>query len=214
MLGSIPLPSYRILYCSPRECRNRKYAFKVRANVFWSSLNLNVHMVSLYTCACRLFIRGCGRTSWALKPRRTCWVGSGLSANQQAWRLMTSSIGEPELSNQKRSICMHSTIHFNDSSRSLDAVPVFRTSLWWEITLKPWSSSTRPRFQNETPRPQQNWAGCRQNRLYWIKTWWELKWRHQSWEEDMRADQCKWSEILQNDTEWRTFNNVLITFST
>uniref|UniRef100_A0A671LIM4 Si:ch211-234p6.5 n=1 Tax=Sinocyclocheilus anshuiensis TaxID=1608454 RepID=A0A671LIM4_9TELE len=30
VLGSIPLPSYRILYCSPRECRNRKYAFKVR----------------------------------------------------------------------------------------------------------------------------------------------------------------------------------------
>ncbi|XP_067233759.1 pleckstrin homology domain-containing family A member 5 [Chanodichthys erythropterus] len=29
VLGSIPLPSYRILYCSPRECRNRKYAFKV-----------------------------------------------------------------------------------------------------------------------------------------------------------------------------------------
>lgn len=98
VLGSIPLPSYRILYCSPRECRNRKYAFKVRANVFWSSWNLNVHTVSLYTCACRLFIRGCGPTSWALKPRRTCWVGSGLSANQQAWRLMTSSTGEPEFS--------------------------------------------------------------------------------------------------------------------
>uniref|UniRef100_A0A8C1YSK1 Si:ch211-234p6.5 n=1 Tax=Cyprinus carpio TaxID=7962 RepID=A0A8C1YSK1_CYPCA len=29
VLGSIPLPSYRILYCSARECRNRKYAFKV-----------------------------------------------------------------------------------------------------------------------------------------------------------------------------------------
>ncbi|XP_057183230.1 pleckstrin homology domain-containing family A member 7 isoform X2 [Triplophysa rosa] len=29
VLGSIPIPSYRILYCSPRECRNRKYAFKV-----------------------------------------------------------------------------------------------------------------------------------------------------------------------------------------
>ncbi|XP_051969368.1 uncharacterized protein si:ch211-234p6.5 isoform X4 [Xyrauchen texanus] len=29
VLGSIPLPSYKILYCSPRECRNRKYAFKV-----------------------------------------------------------------------------------------------------------------------------------------------------------------------------------------
>ncbi|XP_077075451.1 pleckstrin homology domain-containing family A member 4 isoform X4 [Siphateles boraxobius] len=29
VLGSIPLPSYRILYCSPRECKNRKYAFKV-----------------------------------------------------------------------------------------------------------------------------------------------------------------------------------------
>ncbi len=97
-------------------------------------------------------------------------------------------------------------------SRPLDAVPVFRTSLRWEITLKPWSSSIRPRFQNETSRPQQNWAGCRQNRLYWTKTWWELKWRHQSWEEDMRADQCKWSEILQNDTEWRTFNNVLMSF--
>ncbi|XP_051543563.1 uncharacterized protein LOC127434688 [Myxocyprinus asiaticus] len=29
VLGSVPLPSYKILYCSPRECRNRKYAFKV-----------------------------------------------------------------------------------------------------------------------------------------------------------------------------------------
>ncbi|XP_036436677.1 uncharacterized protein si:ch211-234p6.5 isoform X2 [Colossoma macropomum] len=29
VLGSIPLPSYKILFCSPRECRNRKYAFKV-----------------------------------------------------------------------------------------------------------------------------------------------------------------------------------------
>ncbi len=115
VLGSIPLPSYRILYCSPRECRNRKYAFKVSASSCWSSLNLNVLMVSLYTCACRLFIRGCGRTSWALKPRRTCWVGSGLSANQQAWRLMTSSTGEPELSIQNRSICRHSVIYFIDS---------------------------------------------------------------------------------------------------
>lgn len=85
------------------------------------------------------------------------------------------------------------------NSRSLDAVPVFRTSLRWEIMLKPWSSSTQPRFQNETPSLQENWAGCRQNRLYWIKTWWELKWRHQSSEEDMRADQCKWSEMMQNE---------------
>ncbi|KAI4902175.1 hypothetical protein NFI96_001702 [Prochilodus magdalenae] len=29
VLGSIPLPSYKVLFCSPRECRNRKYAFKV-----------------------------------------------------------------------------------------------------------------------------------------------------------------------------------------
>ncbi|XP_026884488.2 pleckstrin homology domain-containing family A member 4 isoform X3 [Electrophorus electricus] len=29
VLGSIPLPSYKILFCSPRECKNRKYAFKV-----------------------------------------------------------------------------------------------------------------------------------------------------------------------------------------
>ncbi|XP_048871514.1 uncharacterized protein LOC125743004 isoform X2 [Brienomyrus brachyistius] len=28
VLGSIPLPSYRILFCTPRECKNRKYAFK------------------------------------------------------------------------------------------------------------------------------------------------------------------------------------------
>ncbi len=108
---------------------------------------------------CRLFIRGCGRTSWALKPRRTCWVGSGLSANQQAWRLMTSSTGEPELSIQNRSICRHSVIYFVSLiSRSLDAVPVFRTSHGWEITLKPWSSSTQPCFQNETPSLQETWG--------------------------------------------------------
>ncbi|XP_049336592.1 pleckstrin homology domain-containing family A member 4 isoform X2 [Astyanax mexicanus] len=29
VLGSIPLPSYKVLFCSPRECKNRKYAFKV-----------------------------------------------------------------------------------------------------------------------------------------------------------------------------------------
>ncbi|XP_076842944.1 pleckstrin homology domain-containing family A member 4 isoform X2 [Brachyhypopomus gauderio] len=29
VLGSIPLPSYKILFCSPRECKNRKYTFKV-----------------------------------------------------------------------------------------------------------------------------------------------------------------------------------------
>ncbi|KAG7492087.1 hypothetical protein MATL_G00010970 [Megalops atlanticus] len=28
VLGSIPLPSYNILFCTPRECKNRKYAFK------------------------------------------------------------------------------------------------------------------------------------------------------------------------------------------
>ncbi|TNN49109.1 Pleckstrin y domain-containing family A member 7 [Liparis tanakae] len=29
VLGSIPLPSYRILFCTPRECKNRKFTFKV-----------------------------------------------------------------------------------------------------------------------------------------------------------------------------------------
>ncbi|XP_017274073.1 pleckstrin homology domain-containing family A member 6 isoform X3 [Kryptolebias marmoratus] len=29
VLGSIPLPSYKILFCSPRECKNRKFTFKV-----------------------------------------------------------------------------------------------------------------------------------------------------------------------------------------
>nr|XP_046225090.1 pleckstrin homology domain-containing family A member 4 isoform X6 [Oncorhynchus gorbuscha] len=29
VLGSIPLPSYNILFCTPRECRNRKNTFKV-----------------------------------------------------------------------------------------------------------------------------------------------------------------------------------------
>ncbi|XP_056433487.1 pleckstrin homology domain-containing family A member 4 isoform X3 [Gadus chalcogrammus] len=29
VLGSIPLPSYNILFCSTRECKNRKYTFKV-----------------------------------------------------------------------------------------------------------------------------------------------------------------------------------------
>ncbi|XP_035259801.1 uncharacterized protein si:ch211-234p6.5 isoform X1 [Anguilla anguilla] len=28
VLGSIPLPSYNILFCAPRECKHRKYAFK------------------------------------------------------------------------------------------------------------------------------------------------------------------------------------------
>ncbi|XP_062382198.1 uncharacterized protein si:ch211-234p6.5 [Sardina pilchardus] len=29
ILGSIPLPSYNVLFCTPRECKNRKYTFKV-----------------------------------------------------------------------------------------------------------------------------------------------------------------------------------------
>ncbi|KAB5587259.1 hypothetical protein PHYPO_G00011140 [Pangasianodon hypophthalmus] len=29
VLGSLPLPSYKIFFCSSRECKNRKYAFKV-----------------------------------------------------------------------------------------------------------------------------------------------------------------------------------------
>ncbi|KAF7661188.1 hypothetical protein LDENG_00267200 [Lucifuga dentata] len=29
VLGSIPLPSYKILFCTPRECKNRKNTFKV-----------------------------------------------------------------------------------------------------------------------------------------------------------------------------------------
>ncbi|XP_027009966.2 pleckstrin homology domain-containing family A member 5 [Tachysurus fulvidraco] len=29
VLGSLPLPSYKIFFCSPGECKNRKYAFKV-----------------------------------------------------------------------------------------------------------------------------------------------------------------------------------------
>ncbi|XP_063077891.1 uncharacterized protein si:ch211-234p6.5 isoform X2 [Engraulis encrasicolus] len=29
VLGSIPLPSYSVLFCTPRECKNRKYTFKV-----------------------------------------------------------------------------------------------------------------------------------------------------------------------------------------
>ncbi|XP_041938710.1 uncharacterized protein si:ch211-234p6.5 isoform X3 [Alosa sapidissima] len=29
VLGSIPLPSYNVLFCTPRECKNRKYTFKV-----------------------------------------------------------------------------------------------------------------------------------------------------------------------------------------
>lgn len=31
VLGSIPLPSYKILFCTPRECKNRKFTFKVLA---------------------------------------------------------------------------------------------------------------------------------------------------------------------------------------
>lgn len=38
VLGSIPLPSYKILFCTPRECKNRKFTFKVSA--FCYSLNL------------------------------------------------------------------------------------------------------------------------------------------------------------------------------
>ncbi|XP_039990339.1 pleckstrin homology domain-containing family A member 6-like isoform X2 [Xiphias gladius] len=29
VFGSIPLPSYKILFCTPRECKNRKFTFKV-----------------------------------------------------------------------------------------------------------------------------------------------------------------------------------------
>ncbi|KAM8876826.1 pleckstrin homology domain-containing family A member 4-like isoform 1-T1 [Synchiropus picturatus] len=29
VLGSIPLPSYNILFCTPQECKNRKFTFKV-----------------------------------------------------------------------------------------------------------------------------------------------------------------------------------------
>ncbi|XP_053721927.1 uncharacterized protein si:ch211-234p6.5 isoform X7 [Synchiropus splendidus] len=29
VLGSIPLPSYKILFCTPQECKNRKFTFKV-----------------------------------------------------------------------------------------------------------------------------------------------------------------------------------------
>ncbi|KAL6095136.1 plekha4 [Pungitius sinensis] len=29
VLGSIPLPSYKILFCTPRECKSRKFTFKV-----------------------------------------------------------------------------------------------------------------------------------------------------------------------------------------
>ncbi|XP_029703187.1 pleckstrin homology domain-containing family A member 4 isoform X2 [Takifugu rubripes] len=29
VMGSIPLPSYKILFCTPRECKNRKFTFKV-----------------------------------------------------------------------------------------------------------------------------------------------------------------------------------------
>lgn len=38
VLGSIPLPSYKILFCTPRECKNRKFTFKV--SLFVYSLNL------------------------------------------------------------------------------------------------------------------------------------------------------------------------------
>ncbi len=65
VLGSIPLPSYRILYCSPRECRNRKYAFKVSASSCWSSLNLNVLM-----SRCTLVPVGCSSGDAAVHHER------------------------------------------------------------------------------------------------------------------------------------------------
>ncbi|KAG7227799.1 hypothetical protein INR49_013593, partial [Caranx melampygus] len=37
VLGSIPLPSYKILFCTPRECKNRKFTFKGMRSYFFSA---------------------------------------------------------------------------------------------------------------------------------------------------------------------------------
>lgn len=39
VLGSIPLPSYKILFCTPRECKNRKFTFKVTSFQFKGNHN-------------------------------------------------------------------------------------------------------------------------------------------------------------------------------
>lgn len=46
VLGSIPLPSYKILFCTPRECKNRKFTFKV-----WAALMVHGFMY-IWTALC------------------------------------------------------------------------------------------------------------------------------------------------------------------
>lgn len=48
VLGSIPLPSYKILFCTPRECKNRKFTFKVSSFFFpYSSKSYNLYLNKL-----------------------------------------------------------------------------------------------------------------------------------------------------------------------
>uniref|UniRef100_A0A3B3ZNQ5 PH domain-containing protein n=1 Tax=Periophthalmus magnuspinnatus TaxID=409849 RepID=A0A3B3ZNQ5_9GOBI len=42
VLGSIPLPSYKILFCTPRECKNRKFTFKVNLPLYFKMLFLTI----------------------------------------------------------------------------------------------------------------------------------------------------------------------------
>lgn len=51
MLGSIPLPSYKILFCTPRECKNRKFTFKVLLFGYSFSLRRKIIIIIIYVCA-------------------------------------------------------------------------------------------------------------------------------------------------------------------
>uniref|UniRef100_A0A3Q0SGF1 PH domain-containing protein n=1 Tax=Amphilophus citrinellus TaxID=61819 RepID=A0A3Q0SGF1_AMPCI len=47
VLGSIPLPSYKILFCTPRECKNRKFTFKVSSTSRCSIMHMHCYIIYL-----------------------------------------------------------------------------------------------------------------------------------------------------------------------
>uniref|UniRef100_A0A3Q3FJ55 PH domain-containing protein n=1 Tax=Labrus bergylta TaxID=56723 RepID=A0A3Q3FJ55_9LABR len=62
VLGSIPLPSYKILFCTPRECKNRKFTFKVPS--VWGGLTFDLTM----TWCRRLCSTRLPRLTWSSNP--------------------------------------------------------------------------------------------------------------------------------------------------
>uniref|UniRef100_A0A3Q3GL46 PH domain-containing protein n=1 Tax=Labrus bergylta TaxID=56723 RepID=A0A3Q3GL46_9LABR len=56
VLGSIPLPSYKILFCTPRECKNRKFTFKVPSVATHS--NLNILKINIQAFFLKIFMIG------------------------------------------------------------------------------------------------------------------------------------------------------------